>query len=97
MISHLMCGSFSITRIYIAGVLRPLFSVCLEVFEGLAIQLNQSLTDNRLVFAMSSLHVHHLGDGHTACNPLSCRFGQVGNLGKVTIVTILDQHECIVT
>ena len=45
---------------------------------------------------MAALDVHHLGDGHTAGNPLFCGSLQVGNLGQVAGVTILDQHECIV-
>ena len=45
---------------------------------------------------MSSLNVHHLGNRHTARNPFFRRPGQVGNLGKITIVAILDQHERIV-
>ena len=49
---------------------QPLVSVCLKEFERLAVKLNQSLADNRLVLAKSSLHVHHLCDRHTARNPL---------------------------
>ena len=68
----------------------------LEEFERSAIQLNECLLDNRLVLAVTSLHVHHLCDRHTAGYPLICRSREVGNLGKISGVAILDQHECVV-
>ena len=85
------------SREYIRGLNSPLISVCFKIFEWLTIKLNKCFLDNRLVLAMSSLDIHHLGDRHTACNPLTCRCGQVGNLGKVSCVAVLDQHECVVS
>jgi len=70
--------------------------VCGEVGEGSAVQLYQSLADNGLILTVSSLDVHHLGHGHTACNPLFSRAGQVRNLGQVAGVTVLDEHEGVV-
>ena len=67
-----------------------------EVLERLSIQLYEGFADNRLVLAVSSLDVHHLGDGHTACDPLLSRLGQVGNLGQVSVIAVLDQHERVV-
>ena len=81
-------------RIYEAGFLCPLCAMSLEELEGSSVKLNQSLLNNRLILAVSSLDVHHLGDGHTACNPLICRLGQVGNLGQVSVVAVLDQQRC---
>ena len=71
--------------------------MCFEILERSTVKLYQSLADDRLILAMSSLHVHHLGDRHTACNPFISRFGQIGNLGEVSCVSILDQHECVVS
>ena len=67
-----------------------------EELEGSAFQLHQSLADNGLVCTVTALDVHHLGDGHTAGNPLLSGLGQVGNLGQVTGVAVLDQHSSIV-
>src|SRR5699024_423048 len=32
-----------------------------------------------------------------ACNPLLSRLGKIGNLGKISIIAVLNQHECIVS
>ena len=68
-----------------------------EVLEGSALQFHQSLADNGLVGTVTALDVHHLGDGHTAGNPLFSGSLQVGHLGQVAGVTVLDQHSCVVT
>ena len=85
------------TWIYEAGILSPFFAVRFEVLKRCTVQFNQSFSDNRFVFAMSSFDVHHLGDWHTTCNPFTCRCRQVRYFGKVSVVTILDQHKCIVS
>ena len=85
------------TRVGEAGLNSPLFTVCFEELERLAIEFNESLADNRLVFAVSSFHVHHLGDRHTTGDPLFSRLRDVGYLGKVTGETVLDQHESVET
>ena len=71
--------------------------MCLEVLERSAVKFNQCLADDRLVLAVSSLHIHHLGDRHAACNPLLSRLGQIGDLGEISGVAVLDQHECVVS
>lgn len=45
---------------------------------------------------MTAFDVHHLGDRHTAGYPFSCRFGQVGNLGKISGISVEDQQYGIV-
>ena len=79
-----------------AGLDSPGLSVLSEVLEGSALQFNQSLTDNGLVSTVTALDVHHLGDGHTAGNPLFSGSLQVGNLGQIAGVAVLDQHSGIV-
>ena len=69
------------TGILEAGINRPLFTVSFEVLERCTVKFNKSFFDNRLVFAMSSLDVHHLGDRHTTGNPFTGRSRKIGNLG----------------
>ncbi len=75
---------------------RPFCSVCRKELERCAVKLNECLSDNGLIFAVSALDVHHLGDGHAACYPLFCRCREVGDLGEVSCEAVLDQHEGIV-
>ena len=83
-------------RVGKAGFHCPLGSVLFEEFEGLTVEFNQCLADNGLILAVASFDIHHLGDGHTACDPLVCGLGEVGNLGKVSVVAVLNQHEGVV-
>ena len=85
------------TGVGVAGFHSPLSAIFCEELEGCAVQFNQSLADNGLVSTMAALDVHHLGDGHTACDPLFSGSLQVGDLGQVTGVAVLDQHGCVVT
>ena len=79
-----------------AGIFCPFGSVSFKELEGCAVKLNKSLADNGLVLAVSSFDVHHLGHRHTACNPFFSRLAEVGNLGKIAGVAILNKHECVV-
>ena len=85
------------TRIDKAGFLGPLFTMRLKELERLAIQFDQRLLDDRLVLTVTALDVHHLRDRHTAGNPLCGRLRQVGDLGEISVVAILDEHEGIIT
>ena len=79
-----------------AGFHSPLFAVGSEELEGGTLQFYQSLADNGLVSTVAALDVHHLGDGHTTCDPLFSGSLQVGNLGQVAGVAVLNQHSSIV-
>ena len=74
----------------------PLGAMLFEVAEGLSVQLDQSLANDGLVGAVAALDVHHLGDGHTAGDPLLGGLGEVGNLGQIAGVAVADQHKGVV-
>ena len=85
------------TRIYIAGCQRPLLAMCCERLERRTIQLHQSLLDNRLHLAMTTLHVHHHRYGDTTCDPLISRSCRVANRRHITRLTCCDQARSGVT
>ena len=66
-----------------AGLNGPLLAMRGEELEGCAVQLHQRLADHRLVSTVAAFHVHHLGNGHTAGDPLFSGSLQVGNLGPI--------------
>ena len=58
------------TRIDVASVLSPLVAMSSEGLEGFAVKFNKGLADNGLHLAITTFHVHHHSDGHTASLPL---------------------------
>lgn len=56
-------------RIYEAGLACPLVALADEVLVWSAVQLDESLLDDRLHLAGTLLHVHHHGDRNTTGNP----------------------------
>lgn len=62
-----------------------------ELLEGCAVKLYEGLTDHRLHLAVTTLHVHHHGDGHTTGLPLIGRSREVLDDGHVTGLAVGDQ------
>ncbi len=52
-----------------------------ELLEGKASELDEGLLDDGLVLALSSLHVHHHGDGAASGGPLVNGLAEVGDGG----------------
>lgn len=62
--------------------------------EGSTVQLHESLTDNRFHLTVTTLHVHHHGDGHTTSHPLVSRSSSVLHDSHVTSLAIGNQLGC---
>ena len=62
-----------------------------EILEGSAVQLYESLANNGLVGTVTTLDVHHHGDGHTACDPLGSRSRSVLDDAHVTGLSGSDE------
>lgn len=82
------------TRIYEAGIFCPFFAMCSKFLEGCAVQTNQCLADYGLHFAITTFHVHHHRDGHTAGNPFFCRSRCVLDDGHVACLAIGNELGC---
>ena len=71
----------------------PLLAICGEELEWAAIELDESLLDDRLHLAIALLHVHHRGDRDTTCEPLRSGLSRVANRAHIASLTRCDK-EC---
>ena len=85
------------TGIYVAGVHSPLVAMCGKVFEGGTVEVNEGFLDHGFHLAVTTLHVHHHGHGHTAGNPFAGRFGGVAYRRHVTGAAFAYEQRCGVT
>src|SRR5699024_5159586 len=67
---------------------------CLERHN---VQLHQRLLDNWLHFTVATFPVHHLGAGHTACNPFFGRRSSLAYRRHVTGRSVSNQCRCCIT
>ena len=77
--------------INVAGLACPLLTGGSEGLEGCSVELHERLADHGLHLAVTFLHVHHHGDGHTTCNPLVGRSGCVLHDGHVAGLAVSDE------
>ena len=78
-------------RVYEASVLGPFFAVSSELLEGCAVKTNEGFLDYGLHLTVTALHVHHHGDGHTACYPVFCGSCGVLNDGHVAGLSVCNE------
>lgn len=71
----------------------PLVSDSCISLEHTALKLDQSLLDDRLVFARPSLQAHHSWEWAAGCQPVGwVLVGEVLDTGHVSSDTLTDQH-----
>ena len=88
------------TGINISRVDGPGIAFGGEALEGSTVETHESLLDNGFHFTVTTFHIEHHGDGHTACKPLNGGLGEVAEAGNVTGNTGVDEPggvetECI--
>ena len=96
-VSHLV-GDFARTpildrtRIAVAFGLRPDFAVLGEELERSGVEFDEGLLNHRLVFAVTTFHVHHHGDRNASGNPFVSTLGQVANRAHVTVHLVVGEN-----
>ena len=82
----------------VAIEVSPLVADSLESFEHSAVEFDESLLNDRLVLARTSLEVHHGGKGASrSCPVLGVLVSQVVDTGHVAGDTLLDKDSSVET